>query len=93
MVFTRVAFRVHLRVHSESAKFVAQFVFRVCLRGASEAPPTSAGRQMAPLKWLPVQPIRIVLFIANGSHYGGRHFEKPFQPIKVVLLIANGGHL
>ena len=67
-----VAFRVRLRVDSEVSLqcYFAQFVFRVCLRSASKASPTSEwreGRQKALLNWLPVQPIRIVLLVANGS--------------------------
>ena len=47
--------------------FISQFAFRVSLEGTSEASPTSDRRQKAPLKWLMVQPMRIVLSIANGA--------------------------
>ena len=58
--------RSRLRVNSAMFS-LAQFVFRVCLRGALEVSPTSDRRQNAPLKWLPVEPIRIVFLIANYS--------------------------
>ena len=65
---TRAAFRVRLRGVSEvyPRRLFAQFAFRVCLRGASETSRISEWRkrrQNAPLKWPPVQPIRIVLLI------------------------------
>ena len=66
---TSGAFRINLRVDSEVTQrhFSAQFAFRVCHCGASEASPTSDRRQKSPLIWLMVHPIRIVLLIANGS--------------------------
>ena len=50
-LLTGAAFRV------DSATYFAQFAFRVCIRGTSEAS----------LKWPMVQSMRIVLLIANGS--------------------------
>ena len=75
-------------------RFLAQSAFRVCLWGASEVSPTSEWRkrrQNAPRKWPSVQPIKIVLLIANGSPHMEAAICRSFQPIRVVLLIANGG--
>ena len=51
-------------------RLLAQFVVRICLGGTSETSHISEWRKRrhkAPLKWLPVQPIRSALLIANGS--------------------------
>ena len=48
---------------------------------ASEAPPTSDRRQKVPLKWLMVQPMRIVLLIANGGPLYSCHFRDRMNQI------------
>ena len=66
LALSRAAFRVHFRVHSESTSL--RFLPNLCSVSASETPVSTSERTpKAPLKWLPVQPIRIVLLIANGS--------------------------
>ena len=60
-------FSVCLRVNSEMTW--QRFLSNLRSGSALEASLTSGRRQRAPLKWLMVQPIRVVLLIANGGPF------------------------